>query len=92
MATHGVGHLLIANQIVGRLKVARLMALAQRADVTVAVDGADNVAALSAAAVAAGVRLPVLVEVDVGMGRCASLPAPRRSPSAAPSPGRRGCA
>jgi len=70
MAAHGLGPLLIANQIVGRLKVTRLMALAQRADVTVAVDGADNVAELSAAAVAAGVRLPVLVEVDVGMGRC----------------------
>ena len=76
MAAHGLGPLLIANQIVGRLKVTRLMALAQRADVTVAVDGADNVAELSAAAVAAGVRLPVLVEVDVGMGRCGVPPGP----------------
>jgi D-serine deaminase-like pyridoxal phosphate-dependent protein len=70
MAAHGIGPLLIANQVVGRLKVARLMALARRAEVTVAVDSTDNVAELSAAAAAAGVRLPVLVEVDVGMGRC----------------------
>jgi D-serine deaminase-like pyridoxal phosphate-dependent protein len=74
MASYGIGPLLIANQVVGPVKIARLMALAQTADVTVAVDGIDNVAELSAAATAAGVRLPVLVEVDVGMGRCGVLP------------------
>ena len=36
----------------------------------VAVDDPGNVAELSAAAMAAGVELRVLVEVDVGMGRC----------------------
>jgi D-serine deaminase-like pyridoxal phosphate-dependent protein len=70
MAAHGIGPILIANQVVGRLKITRLMALAQTADVTVAVDGSDNVAELSAAALAVAVRLPVLVEVDVGVVAC----------------------
>jgi D-serine deaminase-like pyridoxal phosphate-dependent protein len=70
----GVTDILIANQIVGHIKIARLMGLRQRADVMVAVDDADNVAQLSAAATAAGVELRVLVEVDVGMGRCGVRP------------------
>jgi D-serine deaminase-like pyridoxal phosphate-dependent protein len=40
----------------------------------VAVDDAGNVAALGAAAVAAGVRLRVLIEVDIGMHRAGVLP------------------
>ena len=70
----GVTDILIANQIVGPIKIARLMGLRQRADVMVAVDDAYNVAQLSAAATAAGVELRVLVEVDVGMGRCGVRP------------------
>jgi D-serine deaminase-like pyridoxal phosphate-dependent protein len=40
----------------------------------VAVDSAENVNMLSEAAVAAGVSIGVLVEVDVGMGRCGVAP------------------
>jgi D-serine deaminase-like pyridoxal phosphate-dependent protein len=70
----GVTDILIANQIVGPIKIARLMELRRRADVIVAVDDAGNVTDLSAAAAAAGVELRVLVEVDVGMGRCGVRP------------------
>jgi D-serine deaminase-like pyridoxal phosphate-dependent protein len=70
----GVSDILIANQIVGPLKIARLMELRRRADVMVAVDDAANVAQLSAAASVAGLELRVLVEVDVGMGRCGVRP------------------
>ena len=70
----GVTDILIANQIVGPIKIARLMELRRRADVMVAVDDADNVAALSVAATTADVELRVLVEVDVGMGRCGVQP------------------
>ncbi|MHB0878313.1 MAG: DSD1 family PLP-dependent enzyme [Anaerolineae bacterium] len=62
--------ILIANQIVGTTKISRLVALRRRTDVMVAVDDAGNVEQLSAAAQAAGVTLRVLVEVEVGMGRC----------------------
>ena len=70
----GVTDILIANQIVGPIKIARLVGLRRRADVMVAVDDADNVAQLSAAATAAGLELRVLVEVDIGMGRCGVQP------------------
>jgi len=62
--------ILIANQVVGRQKVDRLMRLTKRARMIVSVDSAENVAELAAAAKAAGVTPRVLVEVDVGMGRC----------------------
>lgn len=70
LVRHGFGDVLIANQIVGTQKIARLVALARRADMMVAVDDAANVTALSAAMHAAGIRLRVLIEVDVGMHRC----------------------
>ncbi|GGF54462.1 alanine racemase [Azorhizobium oxalatiphilum] len=70
----GIADILIANQIVGPIKVARLMRLRARADVAVAVDGPDNVAELAAAAEAAGVRLRVLIEVDTGTFRAGVLP------------------
>jgi D-serine deaminase-like pyridoxal phosphate-dependent protein len=40
----------------------------------VAVDDAQNVAELDAASQAKGVRLRVLVELNIGMGRCGALP------------------
>ena len=74
VADAGIRDILIANQIVGAVKIRRLMELCARANVMVAVDSADNVDMLSAAAAAARVRLGVLVEVDVGMHRCGVAP------------------
>ena len=70
----GIQDILIANQIVGEHKVFRLTDLAQRANLVVAVDDPENVRALSQAASAAGVKIGVLVEVDIGMGRCGVSP------------------
>ena len=74
MVDGGVGDVLIANEVVGAAKIARLTALAQRAKIAVCADHADNVAALDAAAGEAGVRLDVLVEVNVGANRCGVEP------------------
>ena len=74
LADAGIQDVLIANQIVGPVKIARLMELARRCDVMVAVDDAGNVADLSAAAVQGGVTIRCLVEVDVGMDRCGVQP------------------
>jgi D-serine deaminase-like pyridoxal phosphate-dependent protein len=74
LADAGIRNILIANEIVGPLKINRLIALRCRADVMVAVDSAENVKMLSAHSAAAGVKLGVLVEVDVGMGRCGTPP------------------
>ena len=57
MVEGGVGDVLIANQVVGPIKIARLCNLARQAQVTVAVDDARNVRELSEAAVANGVTI-----------------------------------
>ncbi|HEY0208034.1 DSD1 family PLP-dependent enzyme [Acerihabitans sp.] len=75
MAAAGITDILIANQIVGPLKTARLMALRRSgAVVAVAVDGADNVLELARAADLAGVSLEVMIEVDTGTRRAGVAP------------------
>jgi D-serine deaminase-like pyridoxal phosphate-dependent protein len=74
MVDGGVGDVLIANEVVGAAKLKRLAALAKRAKIAVCADHPDNVGALDAAARAAGVRLDVLVEVNVGANRCGAEP------------------
>lgn len=70
----GIPDVLLSNQVVGERKVQRLVELATRARVGVCVDHAQNVQQLSDAASAAGIELDVLVEVDVGAGRCGVEP------------------
>jgi D-serine deaminase-like pyridoxal phosphate-dependent protein len=74
MVDGGVNDVLIANEVVGAVKLKRLAALATRAKIAVCADHADNVRALDAAAREAGVRLDVLVEVNVGANRCGAEP------------------
>lgn len=74
MADAGVRDLLIANPIVGRLKLERLVELRRRADPIALVDHSDQVRALSAAATAGKVRVRTMVEVDIGMKRCGVAP------------------
>lgn len=74
MADGGIADLFIANQVVSPPAIRRLAQLATRARVAVAADDAANVADLSAAALAYGSTLDVLVEVDAGMGRCGTQP------------------
>jgi len=74
MVHGGVPNVLVSNQVVGASKIRRLVALAKLARVAVCADHAGNVADLSQAALAFGVRLPVLVEINVGMDRCGVEP------------------
>jgi 3-hydroxy-D-aspartate aldolase len=74
MVDGGVPDVLIANEVVGAPKLGMLAALAKRARVAVCADDPGNVAALDEAARAAGVRLDVLVEVNVGANRCGVEP------------------
>ena len=76
LAWGGVPDILVSNEVVGDGKLARLAALARIAKVAVCADDAGNVARIEHAAEAAGVRLPVLVEIDVGMTRCGVQPGP----------------
>lgn len=70
----GLTDVLIANQIVGEIKMQRLAHLAGQGKISVCVDHADNVHELSKAMSSAGVTLGVLVEVDTGMNRCGVEP------------------
>ena len=74
MAAAGIRDMLIANQIVGPQKIARLVHLQRHADVKVAVDHAANVAELGQAARLKGVVLGVVVEVDIGLHRAGVEP------------------
>ncbi len=70
MARAGIRDILIANQIIGPRKISRLMGLASYTDIMIAVDTSENATSLSEAAAARNVKLRVIIEVDVGMGRC----------------------
>jgi D-serine deaminase-like pyridoxal phosphate-dependent protein len=74
MAEAGVQDILIANEVVGGLKIDRLTDLAGRCEMMVAVDDIANVQELSLACQAKQVTLRVLVEVDIGMHRCGVQP------------------
>ena len=74
MVHGGVRNVLVSNEIVGARKIARLVGLAKEAEVAVCVDDADNARDLDEAARAFGVRLAVLVEINIGMNRCGVEP------------------
>ena len=74
MAAAGFSDILVANQIVGPQKLARLVALRRSCDVIVAVDDRDNVTAIAEAARAAGVTVRLVIEVDMGMRRAGVAP------------------
>jgi D-serine deaminase-like pyridoxal phosphate-dependent protein len=76
LAWGGIPDILVSNEVVGATKLARLAALARIGKVAVCADDASQVAAIEAAAADAGARLPVLVEIDVGAGRCGVAPGP----------------
>ncbi len=74
MAAAGVRSILIANEIVGASKIARLVALQARAEVMVGIDSVANCGPIAAAAERAGVTVPVVIEVNVGMNRAGVSP------------------
>ena len=70
MVNSGVDNILIANEVIGEDKIRRVVNLARYANVMVAVDNAKNIDDLSSAAKIVNISLGVLIEIDVGMGRC----------------------
>jgi D-serine deaminase-like pyridoxal phosphate-dependent protein len=65
---------LIANEVLGPGKAARVAKMAGFADMIVAVDTEYGLADIAGAAVAAGVEVGVLVDVNVGLPRCGIAP------------------
>ncbi|MFB3921562.1 MAG: alanine racemase [Terriglobia bacterium] len=69
MSSSGVEDVMIANEVGGREKIAALAKAAKNGHLTVEIDGTKNAEDLSNAVQAAGSKLDVVIEVDVGMGR-----------------------
>ena len=70
LAAVGMDDLFVVNTVAHPAKLRALAELAREHRILVAVDEAANAAAHSAAAVAAGSTIGIMVEVDTGMDRC----------------------
>ena len=66
--------ILIANEVVGSDSCRRVAALAKRLRMTVAIDSAIGLDAISLAAQEAGTTIGALVDVNVGQNRCGVAP------------------
>lgn len=74
MVDAGVLDILLANELAQPAACAWLAQLNRRARVICAVDAPAHLDLLETAARDAGLRLPVVVEIDVGLGRCGCAP------------------
>ncbi len=70
MIQAGLTDILIAYPLVGQPKTARLAALAERASLKVSLDSEEAARGISRSARERGVRIGLLVELDVGFRRC----------------------
>ncbi len=74
-ALGGCKDILIANQVIGRDKLARVAGLAKDGiDIKIAVDSVEGIEDVAEAAEEQGAEVGVLVDVNVGMPRCGVQP------------------
>ncbi len=74
VATDFCDDILIANEVLGPGKAARVAALAKRIDIKVAVDSPASLQDVATTAGDAAVEIGVLVDVNVGLPRCGVAP------------------
>lgn len=75
MAAHGITDILITTEIVGAVKVRRLLELvSQHLEVKTVVDSMAGASAINAVVGELGVRIKVLLDVNVGQDRCGVEP------------------
>jgi len=67
---NGIKDVLITNQVIGELKIKKLVSLAKESKIGVCVDDPGNIEELNRIASEQDVLLDVLIELDVGGGRC----------------------
>jgi len=70
MASAGIDNILVANEMVGEVAIRRTVNLARHAKIIVPVDDVRNIRELSAAAQQYSTPLDILLDFDVGLGRC----------------------
>tara|TARA_Y100001936_G_scaffold253516_1_gene318649 strand:+ start:6736 stop:7827 length:1092 start_codon:yes stop_codon:yes gene_type:complete len=74
LASHDIKDILITTPVIGISKLTRMMQIANKAKISVVADNPDNIAEMAAVAQTCGVRPDVVLEVDVGQGRCGLPP------------------
>jgi len=74
MTKAGIKNILIANQIIGKTKIERLVSLLSCNDIIVCVDNYENAEQISETAGKLGKKMNVLVEINVGLNRCGIAP------------------
>jgi 3-hydroxy-D-aspartate aldolase len=74
LAQYGIENILIANEVVGDQSIRRFLELSLNTDVIVAVDNAKIVSDMARVAGKCKDKLNVVVELDVGLGRCGVPP------------------
>jgi D-serine deaminase-like pyridoxal phosphate-dependent protein len=74
LVEHGIGSILIANEIAGQEKPERLAALSRHASVIVAVDNTAAIRDLATAQRNANAQIEVLVDINIGLDRCGVEP------------------
>lgn len=70
MLDAGITDMFIAYPIVGPTKTRRLAQLAEQARLSVSLDSAEVARGISEAATLQGTKIGILIEMDVGFGRC----------------------
>ncbi len=70
LVSGGLDHILLASEVVSADKIRRLVELTRQAEIIVAVDNEPNLENLSEAARGERSKLGVVIDMDVGMGRC----------------------
>ena len=71
---HGMDNILIANEIAGDAKAERLAELSKHASVIVAMDSSHSVRDLARAQRNRKSQIEIVVDIDIGMGRCGVQP------------------
>jgi D-serine deaminase-like pyridoxal phosphate-dependent protein len=74
LARQGIKNILIANEIVDDDELHRLVELSSHSEVIVAVDNMRVVSKMAGIAGGRGNRVNVVVDLDIGLGRCGVLP------------------
>lgn len=74
MVAAGARDIRMIEQVVGRAKISRLISMARRVHVIALADDIAHVDELASAAAAAGIRLDVMIEIEIGLNRCGVAP------------------
>ena len=74
LVSHDIKDILITTPVIGISKLTRMMRIANKAKISVVVDNSNNITEMAAVAQTCGTRPDVVIEVDVGQGRCGVPP------------------